>query len=62
MVILLKQPKKENLYGCDNYPKCDYALWDKPTGENVLNNLLVENKNVINVQQILRDSILSFFM
>jgi DNA topoisomerase-1 len=17
-------------YGCDNYPKCDYASWDKP--------------------------------
>lgn len=20
-------------YGCENYPNCDFALWDKPTGE-----------------------------
>lgn len=20
-------------YGCNNYPKCDFALWDKPNGE-----------------------------
>jgi DNA topoisomerase-1 len=20
-------------YGCNNYPKCNFALWDKPTGE-----------------------------
>ena len=20
-------------YGCNNYPKCDFATWDKPTGE-----------------------------
>ena len=20
-------------YGCSNWPKCDFALWDEPTGE-----------------------------
>jgi DNA topoisomerase-1 len=20
-------------YGCNSYPKCKFALWDKPTGE-----------------------------
>ena len=25
--------KKKIFYGCNTYPDCDYALWDKPTGE-----------------------------
>ena len=23
----------KTFYGCNNYPKCDFALWSKPTGE-----------------------------
>ena len=23
----------KNFYGCNRFPKCDYALWYKPTGE-----------------------------
>ena len=36
-------------YGCDNYPKCNYALWDKPTGEVCPNcgGLKVEKKNKV---------------
>jgi len=25
--------KKKIFYGCDKYPDCDFALWDKPTGD-----------------------------
>ena len=29
-----KRTKKRKIfYGCSNWPKCDFALWDKPTGE-----------------------------
>lgn len=29
-----KRTKKRKIfYGCDQFPKCDFALWDKPTGE-----------------------------
>lgn len=29
-----KRTKKRKIfYGCNRYPNCDYALWDKPTGE-----------------------------
>jgi DNA topoisomerase-1 len=33
-------------YGCNQFPKCDFALWDKPTGENCpkCGSLLVETK------------------
>ena len=32
--IVEKRTKKRKIfYGCDQYPKCDFALWDKPTGE-----------------------------
>ena len=36
-------------YGCNNYPKCKIATWDKPTGELCpkCNSLLVESKNSI---------------
>lgn len=34
-------------YGCDQYPKCDFALWDKPTGDKCpkCGSLLVETKS-----------------
>lgn len=33
-------------YGCNQYPQCDFALWDKPTGETcpVCKSLIVVNK------------------
>jgi DNA topoisomerase-1 len=24
---------KKIFYGCSSYPKCNFALWDRPTGE-----------------------------
>ena len=48
--IVEKKTKKGKIfYGCNNYPKCTYALWDKPTGELCpkCNGLLVETKNGI---------------
>lgn len=34
-------------YSCDSYPKCDFALWDKPINEfcEKCNSILVETKN-----------------
>ena len=32
-IIAKKTKKGKTFYGCDNFPKCDYALWDEPTGE-----------------------------
>ena len=32
-IILKKSHKGKIFYGCDNYPKCKTAFWDKPTGE-----------------------------
>ena len=43
--IIEKKTKKGKIfYGCNNYPKCNYALWDKPTGEicSTCNGLIVE--------------------
>ena len=32
--ITEKRTKKGKIfYGCNRYPKCDFAVWDKPTGE-----------------------------
>ena len=48
--IIEKKSKRGKLfYGCNNYPKCDFALWDKPTGKLCpnCNNLLVEKKGKI---------------
>jgi len=38
--------RKKIFYGCDQFPKCDFALWDKPTGKKCLkcDSLLVETK------------------
>ena len=32
---LVKRHSKrgKNFYGCKNYPQCEVAFWDKPTGE-----------------------------
>ena len=33
MIVERKTKKGKIFYGCNNYPKCNYALWYKPTGE-----------------------------
>ncbi len=47
--IVPKHTKRKKIfYGCNRYPKCDQAFWDKPTGEKCTkcNSLLIEkNKN-----------------
>jgi DNA topoisomerase I len=48
--IVEKRTKKRKIfYGCSRYPKCDFALWDKPINEKcpVCGSLLVEKgKNI----------------
>ena len=36
-------------YGCDNFPKCKEAYWDKPVGRNCpeCNSMLVEKDNIV---------------
>ena len=48
--IVEKRSKRGKVfYGCDNYPSCKTAYWDKPTGEECPNckSLLVEHGKVI---------------
>ena len=48
--IIEKKTKRGKIfYGCNNYPKCDFATWDKPTGEICpdCNSPLVETKDKI---------------
>lgn len=45
--IVEKRTKKGKIfYGCNRWPKCDFALWDKPTGEKCpkCGSLLVKTK------------------
>jgi len=45
--IVEKRTKKRKIfYGCDQWPKCDFALWDKPTGQICpkCKSLLIETK------------------
>ena len=49
-IIVRKTKKGKEFYGCDNFPKCKYALWYKPTGDKCpkCNDLLViKNGEVI---------------
>jgi DNA topoisomerase-1 len=32
-IVEKRTRSKKIFYGCNRYPKCDFALWDKPTGE-----------------------------
>lgn len=43
-IIEKKSKRGKIFYGCNNYPKCKTAYWDKPIGENCpnCNNMLVE--------------------
>lgn len=48
--IIEKKTKRGKIfYGCDKYPKCDVALWDKPTGDICpeCESLLIEKKDTI---------------
>ena len=45
--LVEKRTKKGKVfYGCSRYPDCDFALWDKPTGQTCpkCGSLLVETK------------------
>lgn len=45
--ITAKRTKRGKIfYGCNQYPKCDFALWDRPTGEKCpkCQSLLIETK------------------
>ena len=46
-VVAKKTRKGKIFYGCDNYPKCDFAAWDKPINEFCpkCNSILVQTKS-----------------
>jgi len=48
-IVEKKTRKGKIFYGCNNYPKCDFALWDKPLFENCpeCGSMLVEKKSGI---------------
>lgn len=48
-IVVKKTKRGKEFYGCDNYPKCKNALWDKPTGElcSKCGNLLVTKKDKV---------------
>lgn len=48
-IVEKKTRRGKIFYGCDKYPKCDVALWDKPTGDVCpdCGSLLVEKKDGI---------------
>ena len=33
MIVEKKSKRGKVFYGCNNYPSCKTAYWDKPTGE-----------------------------
>jgi DNA topoisomerase-1 len=45
-IIERKTKTRKTFYGCSNYPKCDFAVWDRPTGEKCpkCGSLLVKNR------------------
>ncbi|MBU4350757.1 type I DNA topoisomerase [Candidatus Parcubacteria bacterium] len=45
-IIERRTRKRKIFYGCSEWPKCDFALWDKPTGEicKVCQSLIVKTK------------------
>lgn len=45
-IIEKRTKKKRVFYGCNKYPGCDFALWDKPTGDKCekCGSMLVEKK------------------
>ena len=49
MIVEKTSKRGKVFYGCNNYPKCKVATWDKPTGEKCpkCGKLLVEKNNEI---------------
>lgn len=53
MIVEKISKRRKVFYGCSNYPDCDFAIWDKPTGEvcekcgSILVHIKNRNKNVI---------------
>ena len=48
--IIEKKTKQGKIfYGCNNYPKCSYAIWDKPRAEicKTCGGLMVEKKDKV---------------
>ena len=45
-IVEKRTAKRKIFYGCNRYPQCDFALWDKPTGEKCpkCGSLVVETK------------------
>ena len=48
-IVEKKTRRGKIFYGCDKFPKCKVALWDKPTGEKCpkCGELMVFHDNVI---------------
>ncbi len=48
-IVEKKTKRGKVFYGCSNYPKCDVAVWDKPTGDICpdCGSLLVEKKGKV---------------
>jgi DNA topoisomerase-1 len=48
-IVERRSKKGKVFYGCNNFPKCKTAYWDKPTGESCpeCKNMLVEKKDKI---------------
>ena len=52
-IVEKKTKRGKVFYGCNNYPKCKYALWDKPTGnvcDKCGNLLVIKNDEEICVE------------
>ena len=49
MIIEKKTKKGKIFYGCNNYPKCNFASWDKPLIEKCpeCGGVLVEKKDKV---------------
>ena len=48
-IVEKKSKRGKVFYGCNNYPKCKTAYWDKPTGELCpeCKNMLTEKKDIV---------------
>lgn len=45
-IVARRTRSKKTFYGCDRYPECDFALWDRPTGDvcELCGSLVVEKR------------------
>ncbi len=48
-IIEKKSKRRRSFYGCNQWPKCDFALWSRPTGEKCpeCKSLLVEEREKV---------------